>query len=127
MDKTRIRVLLVGAGVVLVGALIGVRLVLGGPDSFNWAPPPAGTVVAQSWSPDNSLLATVIAGDSAGQYVFSLRRNTEVIARRQIAAPVGYHPQIVHVDWVPDGSRAIATIDHDFGESNVRVELPLPR
>lgn len=128
--KSRARSLILAAGALalLVGVIAIPVGVLGRLDFFGWDPPPAGTVLAERLSPDGAFLATVAAADSIGHYVFTMRvaRTGEVAATRGISAIVGYHAHIVRVEWISDGSRAIATIDHDFGENNVRVALQRP-
>jgi hypothetical protein len=92
---------------------------------FKWDPPAPGTVVAESESPDRNVAATVRATTPGGHYVFELRtRQTgQVIATRDIAAPVGYHPHIVTLEWDSKGKRAVAIIDHDFGDNNLRFTI----
>jgi hypothetical protein len=92
---------------------------------FKWDPPRPGTVVAESESPNRNVAATVRAATPGGHYVFELRtRQTgQVIATRDIAAPVGYHPHIVTLEWDSEGKRAVAIIDHDFGDNNLRFAL----
>ena len=90
-----------------------------------WDPPAPGTVVAESSAPDSALIATVRAADSIGHYVFELRKpgSDTPVASREIAAPVGYHPQRVTVEWEASGQRAVAVIDHDFGDNPLRFSL----
>ena len=92
---------------------------------FKWDPPAPGTVVAESESPDRHVAATVRAATPAGHYVFELRRRQtgQVIATREIAAPVGYHAHIVTLAWDSGGKRAVAIIDYDFGDNNLRFAL----
>jgi hypothetical protein len=129
MATARERTLIIGSVVVVLAVVLGAPLVLNHLDFFAWDPPRQGTIVAERPSPDGVYTARVTAADSAGHYVFTLRHDGDVVVSREISAPVGYHSQIVRVDWAPDGSRAIATIDHDFGDNNIRVALvrPSPR
>ena len=92
---------------------------------FKWDPAAPGTVVAESESPDRNVAATVRAATPGGHYVFELRtrQTDQVIATREIAAPVGYHPHIVTLQWDSGGKRAVAIIDHDFGDNNLRFAL----
>ena len=94
-------------------------------DFFTWDAPPPGAIVAEKVAPDSGLLATVRAGATKGQYLFELRRTRggELVASETIAAPVGYHRHLVTLRWVTGGARAIATIDHDFGEGNLDFSL----
>ncbi len=94
---------------------------------FKWDPPSLGTVVAESESQDHNLAASVRTATPIGHYVFELRtRQTgQVIATRDIAAPVGYHPHIITLQWDSGGKRAVAIIDHDFGNDNLRFVLGL--
>jgi hypothetical protein len=128
MNKSRFRnlAILIGALALLAAVIALPRLVFGRLDFFKWDPPAAGSVLAQRRSPDSTLVATVTATPQAGHYMFALTRDGQVVASREISAPVGYHEHIVRVEWVADGSRAIATIDADFGDNNVRVALQRP-
>jgi hypothetical protein len=92
---------------------------------FQWDPPAPGTVVAESESPDRNMAATVRAATPGGHYLFELRaRQTgQVVATREIVAPLGYHPHIVTLEWDSAGKRAVAIIDHDFGDDNLRFAL----
>jgi len=123
---TRDRILVVGSAIAVLVIVVGAPILLGRLDFFDSEPPTAGTVLASRLSPDSVLAAAVIATDSAGHYVFVLRKDNEIVAQREISAPVGYHAQIVRVEWTPDGNRAIASIDFDFGERNVRDTLARP-
>jgi len=119
-------------GMKVMGAAIGVLVVvLAGAlwwshdFSFGWNAPPPGTVLAQSLAPDSALIARVRAGTTKGQYVFELRRPHAdgPVVSKVISAPVGYHKHIVSLRWGPGSSRAIATIDHDFGVGNLEFAL----
>ena len=92
---------------------------------FAWDPPAPGTIVVESAAPDSAFIATVRAADSIGHYVFELRKrgSDAAVARQEIAAPVGYHPQRVTVEWEVSGHRAVAVIDHDFGDNPLRFSL----
>ncbi len=76
-------------------------------------------------SPDNSLLARVIAAEAIGTYTLEVRdiRKANVLAARTIAAPVGYHAHIVSLAWSEDSRVVTATIDRDFGDHNVVFDL----
>jgi hypothetical protein len=81
--------------------------------------------VAESSSPDNSLLARVIAAEAQGTYTLEVRdvRKGDVLAARTIAAPVGYHAHIVSLTWNESSQIVTATIDHDFGDDNRVFDL----
>ena len=85
--------------------------------------------MAKHMSPDNSLLARVIAAKTKGTYTFQVRdiRTGDVLAERTIAAPIGYHAHIVTLAWGEDGRVVTATIDHDFGDDNRVFDLPVER
>ena len=90
-----------------------------------WEPPIPGSVMAKRSSPDNSLLARLIAAEAKGTYTLEVRdiRKGNVLAERIIAAPVGYHAHIVSLTWSEDGRIVRATIDHDFGDDNRVFDL----
>jgi hypothetical protein len=90
-----------------------------------WKPPIPGSVMAKRSSPDNSLLARVIAAEAKGTYTFEVRdiRKGNVLAERTIAAPVGYHEHIVSLMWSEDNRIVTATIVHDFGDDNRVFDL----
>jgi hypothetical protein len=92
---------------------------------FAWDAPPPGTLVAERVAPDSGLVARVRAGATKGQYVLELETTTggELVASDTITAPVGYHEHRITLRWVTDSARAIATIDHDFGEGNLEFSL----
>ena len=95
-----------------------------------WEPPLPGSVLAERSSPDKRLLAQVIAAEAQGTYTLGVRdvRNGDVLVKRTIAAPVGYHTHIASLTWSEDSRIVTATIDHDFGEDNrvfdLRIERP---
>jgi len=93
-------------------------------DFFAWDAPPPGAI-AEKVAPDSELLARVRAGAMKGQYIFELRRTHggDLVASESIAAPVGYHGHRITLRWVMGSARAIATIDHDFGEGNLEFSL----
>jgi len=126
LATARERTLIIGGAVAVLAVVIAAPIVLNHPDFLGWDPPQEGTVLAERPSPDGAYTARVTAADNAGHYVFTLRHDGDVVMTREISAPVGYHPQIVRVEWARDGSRAIATIDHDFGENDIRVALERP-
>ena len=63
--------------------------------------PHPGSVLAQSTAPNGTLVARVLSENVAGSYAFELRANPsgDLVAVREISAPVGYHPQIVTLEW----------------------------
>jgi len=129
MTKSRARVLAIVAGALAaLTALVAVPYLLLRDVSFSWDPTPPGVVVAERVSPDSQLVATVTADGSVGGYIFTLRTagHGEVIASRRISVTLGPHEPIVGVVWAPSSSRAIVTIDHDFGDNIVRVALGKP-
>jgi|SRR5882762_10365207 len=120
------RPLLIGAaGLALLLAGLAVLWLRGDSRWFDWDPPAPGTIVAQSATPDSAFVATVRAADSIGHYTFEIRKrgSDAAVARREIVAPVGYHPQRVTVEWEANGHRAVAVIDHDFGDNPLRFSL----
>jgi len=127
-EQVRKLALVGGAVLLLAGGIAAPKLILGDLELFSWKPALPGAVLSERMSPDSQLIASVVGGDSAGRYTFSLRstRTGVVIARHQLVAPVGYHAHRVQLEWSRDGSRAIATIDHDFGEKNVQDSLLRP-
>ena len=90
-----------------------------------WEPPVPESVIAESYSPDKSLLGRVIAAEDQGTYTLEVHnlRKGDVIDRRTIVAPVGYHKHIVSLAWSENGRIITATIDHDFGEDNIVFDL----
>ena len=110
--------------VVLIGAALAAFT---GPFGLFKADPfSVGTVVSEKPSPDGKTLATVTAAIEPGHYILAFKRDNQTIASREVSAPIGYHTHVVSVAWVPDGSRAIVTIDYDFGDA-VRAALVMPR
>jgi len=128
MNKTRVRdaAFVMGALAILAAVLAAPRLVLGRLDFFKWDAPRVGTVLAERRSPDGAFVATVTAADSIGHYSFVLRQGSQIVARQDVSAPVGYHGHIVSLEWAPDGSRVFTTIDHDLGDT-LRFVLERPR
>lgn len=94
-----------------------------------WEPPLPGSVLAERSSPDKSLLARVIAAEAQGTYTLEVRdlRKGDVIDRRTIMAPVGYHAHIASLTWSEDNRIVTATFDHDFGEDNRVFDLCIER
>lgn len=90
-----------------------------------WEAPTAGPVMAERLSPDNSLLARVVATEVKGTYTLAVGNPHEgkVFVKRIISAPVGYHAHIVSLTWRADGRTVTATIDHDFGDDKRMFEL----
>lgn len=95
-------------------------LLLVGCIDLSWKPPDPGTVMAELSNPEKSLSARVIATKVQGTYIFEVRsiKNSNVLEKKTISAPIGYHVHIVSLTWNNDGQTATATIDHDFGEGN---------
>ena len=77
-------------------------------------------MMAERPSPDNRLLAGVVAAEAQGIYTFEVRDvlNGLVLAERSMAAPVGYHAHIVSLRWRENSRIVTATRDHDFGDDN---------
>ena len=94
-----------------------------------WEPPTPGSVMAEHTSPDNSLLARIIAAEAQGSYTLEVCnvRKGDVLAHRTIAAPVGYHAHIVSLTWSQDSQIVTATIDYDFGDNNRVFDLRTER
>ncbi|NIR59240.1 MAG: hypothetical protein GWO02_06820 [Gammaproteobacteria bacterium] len=94
-------------------------------DLWDWEAPAPGSIVAQSIAPGKGNVASVIAMHRKGHYRFVLSdtRSGNIIAEKQIFAPIGYHAHIVTLRWGPRASRAIAVIDHDFGKGNLKFTL----
>jgi len=92
---------------------------------FAWDAPPPGTLVAEKVAPDSGLVARVRAGPTKGEYLFELRKTHggELVASETMTAPVGYHQHLITLRWVTGSARAIATIDHDFGDGNLEFSL----
>ena len=84
-----------------------------------------GSVMVERSSPDNSLLARVVAVDTIVTYTLEVRDigKANVLAARTIAAPVGYHAHIVSLAWSEDSGVVTATIDRDFGDHNRVFDL----
>jgi protease II len=85
--------------------------------------------MAERSSPDNSLLAHVIAAKAQGTYTLQVRdvRRGDILAKQTIATPVGYHAHIVSLTWSEDSRIVTATIDHDFGDDNIVFDLRIER
>ena len=109
--------------------MVATAIVLSGCSDSLWEPPIPGSVIAKRLSPDNSLLARVIAAKTKGTYIFEVQdfRTGDVLTERTIAAPIGYHAHIVTLAWGEDGRVVTATIDHDFGDDNRVFDLPVER
>ena len=90
-----------------------------------WEPPIPGSAMAERSSPDNSLLARVIAAETLQKYTLEVSdiRKGNVLAEQTIAAPVGYHAHKVSITWSEDSRIVKVTIDHDFGDDNRVFEL----
>lgn len=88
----------------------------------------AGTVVTQVPSPDGHAIGRVVALDEDGAYTFELRdsESDSLLARDELRAPLGYHPHRLSIVWSEASSEATATLDHDFGDAPVTVELKRP-
>ena len=109
--------------------MVATAIVLSGCSDSLWEPPIPGSVIAKRLSPDNSLLARVIAAKTKGTYIFEVQafRTGDVLTERTIAAPIGYHTHIVTLAWREDGRFVTATIDHDFGDDNRVFEIRVDR
>ncbi len=69
---------------------------------------------------EKSLSALIIATEAQGIYIFEVRtiEKENVIKKKTISAPIGYHRHSMSLKWSDDGQTVTATIDHDFGEGN---------
>ena len=87
---------------------------------FSWEAPDPGSVMAKRDGPHHNLYARVVATEVQGTYTFEVRRikGDEILAKRSISAPVGYHPHKVTLSWDQNGRTASALIDYDFGDNN---------
>src|SRR5690348_10844733 len=112
--STRARVLSSAVGAILLLGVAFLWLDRGSGATRMWDPPAPGTVVAQDSSPNRLLSARVVAANTAGSYRFQILSLSDglIVAERRIAAPVGYHAQLVSLKW--SQGQAVATIDHDF-------------
>ena len=92
---------------------------------FSWEAPEPGSVMATRDGPNQNLYARVVATEVQGAYIFEVRRikSDEMLAKRSISAPVGYHPHKVTLSWDQNGRTALAIIDYDFGDNNEVFEL----
>ena len=92
-----------------------------------WEAPTPRSVMAERVSPDNSLLARVLATEIKGTYTLEVRNGREgkVFAKRIISAPIGYHAHVMSLTWSADSRTVAVTIDHDFGDNNRVFELHL--
>lgn len=90
-----------------------------------WKPPNTGSVMVELKSPDNCLYARVIATEVPGTYKFEVRhiQSGQVLAEKNISAPIGYHPHLVTLVWDRAGRTVWVTIDHDFGDGNKTYDL----
>jgi hypothetical protein len=86
--------------------------------------PDPGTVVATAVAPDGAAKAMLTSGKDRGHYQFEIRNpeSGDTLARTTISAPLGYHEHVVSLHWAGN-RRAVATIDRDFGEDNLRFSL----
>ena len=107
--------------------IFAAAIALVGCSGLFWEPPIPGSVMAESYSPDKSLSARVIATEGQGTYIFEVRkiRSGNILAEQTISAPIGYHAHIVWLTWSEDGRTVSATIDHDFGEGNRTFDLSI--
>ncbi len=122
----RARVLTAALGAILLGGVGFLWLGRGSNATRMWDPPAPGTVMVQDSSPNRLLSARVVAADTAGSYRFQILMLSggAIVAERRIAAPVGYHPQLISLKW--SQGQAVATIDHDFGDGNLEFKLAPP-
>ena len=110
--------------------IFAAAIALVGCSSPLWEPPVSGSVIVERSSPDKKLLARLITAEAPGAYTLEVRdiQKGDVIVRRTIVAPVGYHAHIASLKWSEDSRIVTATIDHDFGENNrmfdLRTECP---
>lgn len=121
------RAILIGVAVLALLAAPAFLRFQGSLTFLEWDPPAPGTLLAEATSPDGSLAARVHAASTIGRYVFELRRlgSGEIVASREIKAPVGYHAHRITLEWESTGKRVVAVIDHDFGNNNLRFPLGL--
>jgi hypothetical protein len=86
--------------------------------------PDPGTIVTAAVAPDQAAEAMLISSEQRGRYQFEVRdsESGDTLARTEISAPLGYHEHVVSIHWL-DTRRAEATIDHDFGDSNLKFTL----
>jgi len=105
--------------------MVAAAMALAGCSDSIWDPPVPGSILVERSSPDESLLARIIAAEIHGTYTLEVRdtRKGDMRAQRTIAAPVGYHSHIVSVAWSEDGRVVRATIDYDFGDNNRVFDL----
>ena len=83
-----------------------------------WDAPAAGSVAAESASPDKSLLVRVLAAEVHGAYTLEVQdvRTGRLLGQRTVEAPVGYHPHLFILTWSEDSRTVTVAIDHDFGD-----------
>ena len=109
--------------------MLVIAIALCGCSDALWEPPVSGSMMAERNSPDNGLVARVIATKTGGTYTFRVHdvSTGDVLAGRTIQAPVGYHTHIVTLAWREDGKIVTATIDHDFGDDVKVFELQVEK
>jgi len=86
--------------------------------------PHSETIVARALAPDQAAEAVLTTTRERGQYWLEIRETEsgDTFARIKISAPLGYHEHIVSLHW-PEIRRAEVTIDHDFGDNNLKFIL----
>lgn len=86
--------------------------------------PHSGTIVTKALAPDQAAEAVLTAGKEPGRYLFEIRESEsgESLARIEISAPLGYHEHVISLHWL-ETRQAEVTIDHDFGDTNLKFTL----
>ena len=86
--------------------------------------PHSGAIVTKALAPDQAAEAVLTASKERGRYLFEIRESEsgDTLAQIEISAPLGYHEHVISLHW-PETRRAEATIDHDFGDSNLKFTL----
>ena len=102
-------------------------LLTGCTDFFEWEAPETGVLLSKEKSPDLNYSAKIIASDVKGTYVFIVTDNqtNNIVTEQTISAPVGYHKQIVLLQWEQSSKVVSAIIDHDLGENNMVFRITL--
>jgi hypothetical protein len=86
--------------------------------------PNSGTIVAKALAPDQVAEAVLIASKERGRYLFEIRKSESggTLAQIEIPAPLGYHEHVIYLDW-PESRQVEVTIDHDFGDNNLKFTV----
>ena len=105
--------------------ILWAAIALGACSETLWDPPSPGSVILERASPDEGLLARVVAAEVHGTYILGVQdgRTGRVLAERTVAAPVGYHPHLVSLTWGENSRTVTVAIDHDFGDYNSVFDL----